>query len=457
MNRLTTETWTERYREAMRTEVIKERATVRGAAVSGLDSMKVEVACATLQAALQAAFLPTARCIEIIQGEGERALAHALTVYADPTKPLESGYWGVGLAHPNTPSLLTGPAGTGKSELRKAIARVFSGRRELWIDESHPRTPLVDYVERVVGSEKSITGVLRPLAGPEIAAGRVRVKEAELPAECARWQRICGTCLLGVDEMQFMTQSKDASTLVTKTLLALAEVQLPWFAATNYSLCWKLLGRPAEATQRLLSRPVILLPDAADSEDWQALLDEYTKIVGEAFAFKLSERPIDLWNLSAGLKRELVKLIVHSYRMSRRRGAAKVAWGDVIAAFLSVEFYVPRRDINLLIAHAAQGGDLRKDLLCPFTGRDIDNKKEAYAEQLRQARLAKVADGVIRSAMTASEKKAIAGIQSQAAPQGVQATAKVIPIRRRGARTLEGLLDAGHRAREKRGKPPTDA
>lgn len=263
-----------------------------------------------------------------------------------------------------------------------------------------------------------------------------------------------GPCLLGVDETQFMTQSDNASALVTRTMLAIADVQIPWFMIANYSLCWKLLNRPAESTQRLLGRPTILLPDPPGSEDWMALLLEYQVIAGGVFEFKLADNPVGLWNLSAGLKRELVKLLVNAYRMARRRGATKVIWQDVLDAFASVEFSVPRRDINLLIAHAAQGGDLRKDLECPFSGTEIDCRKEAYADQLRQARNEKLAEKVVTAAMTGSEKQSIAGIKELATETQNEAPGQVVPIRRSAKRTLEGLLDAGRRAREKRGTHP---
>ncbi len=80
----------------------------------------------------------------------------------------------------------------------------------------------------------------------------MKVSQARLPVECARWQRLCGICLLGVDELQFMAASDTATTLITQTMLAIAEVRIPWFVTANYSLARKLLSRPSEAIQRLL-------------------------------------------------------------------------------------------------------------------------------------------------------------------------------------------------------------
>jgi hypothetical protein len=274
-----------------------------------------------------------------------------------------------------------------------------------------------------------------------------------MPAECARWQRFCGVCLLGVDEMQFMTQSENSSVLVTRTMLAIAEIQLPWFVIANYSLGWKLMSRPAEATQRLLGNPTLLLPDPPNSNDWKLLLKEYQVVAADAFAFKLLDHANDLWNLSAGLKRELVKLLVLSYRISRRCGEKQVIWPHVVSAFSSVEFSVSRRDINLLVAHAAQGGDLRKDLNCPFSGTDIQSQRQAYEEELRKARAAVVANEVIKSAMTMSEKKAIEGIASQSSPTG---SVQTNHSRKRSRRTLEDLQTAGRKANERRKSLKTD-
>lgn len=450
MSGLTADTWTSRYRTALDLNVIKMRATVRGTALDGLDAMPIEVACGVLRDGLKAVFLPTERCCELIRREVERALAHASKIYQDPREVFRAGYSGFTNVEPYMPTLITGPAGSGKTQLRLAIGRVLSGNSELWIDASHPRVRLIDYVECAVGNQRSVSGVLRPLAGPEIAAGRVKVKEPELPGECARWQRLCGTCLLGADEMQFMTQSANATVLVTTTMLAIAELQLPWFVIANYSLGWKLSSRPAEATQRLLGNPTLLLPDPPESADWIALLNEYGSVAEEVFSFKLTEQAVGLWNLSAGLKRELVKLLVHSYRLARRSGATRATWEHVKLAFASIEFSVPRRDINLLIAHAAQGGALRKDLECPFSGSEISEQRQAYEDKLRKARAAKVADEVIKSAMTGSEKQAIAEVGQHATQGKPNNNGEVIQFKRRGKRTLEDLLEAGRRARSKR-------
>ena len=59
-------------------------------------------------------------------------------------------------------------------------------------------------------------------------------------------------------------------------------------------------------------------------------MKEFDVVLGAAFEFKLADRSVDLWNMSAGLKRELVKLLVQAYRMARHGGATMTSWAHLI-------------------------------------------------------------------------------------------------------------------------------
>lgn len=447
------DTWTKRYRDALAPGEIRQRAEVRGAVVQDVAGTEIEVACQRLQFGLEAVQLVTAQVEAILRAEIERALAHALHVYADPHAALAAAYGTAAFNGAYMPTVITGLAGVGKTRLRLMIQKVLAGRTQIGIDAFHPNVPLIDYADCVIAQQHTVMAALRPLANPEVASGRVRMKQGDLPAECARWQRVCGVCLLGVDEMQFMAQSEAATTLITRTLLALADVRIPWFVIANYSLCWKLLHRPSEAMQRLLGRPVVILPDPPASDDWAALLTEYQVVLGEAIDFVLLDKRVELWNLCAGLKRELVKLLVLAYRAARREGAGKATWLHVRHAFDSKDFFTPRRDINLLIAHAGQGGRLRKDLQCPFEGDELTGRHATYSDQLRSAREGIVARATVEAAMTGEERRAIEEL-NKASLSAPPRPAEVIPLTKRRPRTLENLLQAGRELRETLGRDP---
>lgn len=446
--------WAARYSEALKPGVIKLRAETRGEPVRGLAEVEIEVACDQLKLGLQHVNLITAQTEAIILLCIERALAHARAVYSDPTAALRAAYQGVAVREDNGPTLLTGLAGVGKSRVRLSIQRVLFGRTQIRVDDAHPETPLIDYTDCKIGQQSSVLEVLRPLANPEIASGTVKANTSNISAKCAAWQRSIGACLLGVDETQFMAQSETANTLITRTLLAIGEIGLPWFYMANYSLVWKLLARPSEAIQRLIGHPIVLLPDPPKSRDWEELMKEFDVVLGAAFEFKLSDRSVDLWNMSAGLKRELVKLLVQAYRMARHGGATMTSWAHVEHAFQSVSFSASRRDVNLLIAHASQGGKLRKDLRCPFEGPEIASCGAAYQEQLRGARAVVVARESVKSAMTGAEKAAIDSIEKAAKPVQ-EKPGTVVSLPRAKPRTLDQMLQAGKDLRESLGREPS--
>ena len=447
------ERWTQRYREALSADEIRRRAEVKAIPVECLDSMPIETACIRLEAGLKGAFVASAGVCEIIRFLCERALAYAETTYAEPKRILHWAYRGVDNSDPYMPIVLTGLAGVGKTELRVALRRVLSSRTEVVIDSSHAKMPLIDYAEALVYGQRSVGQILKLLLEKPSAGRKEKLLEADLPKEITRWMRLRKTYLFSVDELQFLAQSSTTSTLVTRTLLAFAEVGIPWFAVCNYSLIWKLLRRPAEAKQRLLSSPVILFPDSPDSPDWLRLLEEYEIVCASSFAMKLSEYRMELWNLCAGLKRELVKLLINAYRLARHRNAASATWRDVCNAYLTPAYEASRKDIEALIVSQGQGHYLAPDLRCPFVNEEASAAAADYAQNLRKARSGRVAKEVVKASMTATERSAIDSIEKTAvAHQAAAANVSELSKRPRQRPTLTSLQDAGWKRRLRLGK-----
>lgn len=441
--------WVDRYLEALEPGEIQRRAQVRGVPVPDLTSWPVESACAEVKRALSRVNLMTDQVESIIRTLIETAADHAALVYPTPTAVLHALYRQTHIATPQMPVFLTGLSGVGKSRLRWALRRILAGNRTVVADEAHPAIPLIDYRECEIGQQRSIGAALSPLAGPEIAAGKVKVNQARISADVARWLGLSGTCLFGVDESQFMAQSHEASTLITRTLLAYADIGVPWYFVANYSLGWKLLRRPSEAVRRLLGRPVVLYPDLPNSADWEALLAEYQLVLGPVLEINLEKERAQIWNLCAGLKGELVMLLVQAYRVARVAGARKISWIHVENAFDSLEFFSSRRDINLLVAHAGQGVALRQDLACPFESNAMGARSVQYAGFLRAARQQAVAQAEVRAAMTGEEREALEAIQCTNEASKTQ-TAAVIPLPKRKRRNLESLIEAGQAMRNAR-------
>ena len=327
--------WMERYLSVLSRDAIRQRTHLPGRPLRGLQEDFVEVACERMTLALEGVFIATASICEIIQGEAERAIAYCLLSYPTAQIFLQRAYAPPAGREMYWPTCITGPAGTGKTELVKAIGRLFSGETEVFVDTEHGTFTHTPYASVQIKGRTSVGRFLRPLAKPEIAAGKIRVAECDMADECSDWLYLNGTCLFGIDELQFMTQSAKASTQVSQALLTCAYIGKPWHFIANDSLCWRLKRRPQEATQRLLSRVVVLLPDPATSPDWLMVLKEYSIVVADYFEFSLPEQAQLLWNLCAGLKRLLVRLLIDAYRLARKRGVRVASLTDVQTAYAS--------------------------------------------------------------------------------------------------------------------------
>ena len=111
-----------------------------------------------------------------------------------------------------------------------------------------------------------------------------------------------------------------ANALVTKILLGVVYLCVPFFYVCNFSLVNRLLSRNVEDIQRLLADVVVLEPDPPESNDWKMLLAEYQRIGNAVFDFELVEQGSKLWNMCAGIKRHLVVLLSTAYREARSAG-----------------------------------------------------------------------------------------------------------------------------------------
>lgn len=441
--------WIERYSALSRIDEIKRRARVTVEPIQGLGDDSIELACRRLLNGLSEVFVPSDRLVKLMHSEVDRAKTHAVLYYSDPLTVLDRANADSIDIEPYAPTCITGPAGTGKTRWRRALARVLGEVGSIELGPGYGCVPLVPFTSVLVGTQRSISQVLRPLARPEIGKGRARISEADLPGDCARWQALVGGCLFGVDELQFLAQSKDASTLVTTVLLALLDVKTPWFFMSNYSLGWKLVGRPPEATQRLLSRPVVLLPEAPGSKDWREILQQYQYTAKEVLAFELVDREYELWNCCAGLKRLLLALLEIAYRNCRECGRWTITWPDVERAYRSGQFKNPRTDVEAMIAYAVQGGDMKQDLKCPFEDDGSLESIEKYKEQLRNARREKVVAAVIDSSLSVEERKRHEEIKQRAGEPVVTKPATVIKMPR-VKKTARSLIDAGRRFNDER-------
>lgn len=424
--------WVARYEAVANVAAIRRLSRLNAIPLIGLGAEPVEVACERIRQEWQRLFVPTDQACEIMLKVLEAALAHARLAYPNDVAMSARSYEETLDIEPYVPFCLTGLQGSGKSTLRRALGRVLPADETVVVQCSGDRFPLVAMRVVVVKSLRSAAAVLRAIAGVMFA------RTENLANGCARWVYRRGCCLIAIDELQFLTQSEQANVLVCQVLLAATYVGVPMVFISNYSLCHRLLGRPPEATQRLLTRPLILVPDLPDSDDWRNLLAEYQKAVPNLFTFSLVDRANDLWNYCAGIKRNLAELLVKSYGMARRAGSVTVGWEDVERTYRSVEYFASRRDVEALISYGLTGACPSRNLICPFQ----HDRETAYMGQLRIVRSQKVADALNDAAMSQPERRALAQIELELASNQppVATVGKAKKVRRPGPRTAAELI-----------------
>lgn len=437
----------DRYSALLSATELRRRVNVYALPLTGLDAMPIALACEELQQGLERVFLLTEQgCVLLLDDIG-RAHAHAIRTYSDTAGLIHGVYASRLEVTPCMPTLLTGPAGGGKSALCRALGRALNGTDRAYIDPEHRNMPLKGIVEIVVKGRSSIVDLLRPVAYPSPMEAAVKVKQAALPALCAKRLRLCGVCLLSLDETQFLTHSENATALITSLLMAIAQFGVPWIVNANYSLCWKLLSRPSEMIQRLLGRPRVLMPDPPQSPDWQALLAEYQTVLSNVLAFPLIARSTELWSLCGGIKRLLVRLLKIAYKICRDRGGTTVVWEDVTAGYHSNDYYLSRLEVEKLVAAATAGEKLSPDLKCPFPDGLAATSTSAYEKAIRAQREAKVAQSKLDACRNAAEEKQVERMNAAAPTNGLPERPGKARRRYMKPRNVEDLLDAGRRRR----------
>lgn len=417
-----------------------------------LVDIDVLVGAGMLEAALAKVVVPDPQTRDLLRQLIAKAQAHATTNLDSDENYLKGAYskrpWG----QARRPAIcLTGLQGVGKSELLQALGRILLRHPGTFSVPRHLNVPLVPFWMVTLVNGDGLNELLRKYIDPlwdaeqpdamEKPKAEKPEKNWPIPKLLALAQRrswVNATCLIVVDEFQWIAASTSANARAASVLLKLLGIGPLLVYCANFSLGHKLKLRPPEEQDRLLSRPLIMKPLASESPEFTTYLAALQQVAPELFVFDLKRDAEQIHLYTYGIRRKMVDLLVVAYQISSRKGGrGKVGAQELLQAYRSELYLTHRGHVEILFRQQVTGKMEEKDLWCPFGSMDPVRSNVKEAVQIIQAFEKRTEDALLDAALTPSEAVAAAAIEPDRRKNAVPG--KVIRFRR-GKVTKEDLL-----------------
>jgi hypothetical protein len=361
-----------------------------------LSTLPVEQAVSELRSSLDQLVVPSRQMRDVLRRLHAYVRVGARQLFPDRQAFLARAY----SEEPTVCSLplicLTGLSGGGKTQILLAFHRTLAEPTTIDVPK-HSRFRLISGLALTARSGNGLAQILKPVF-PKGDRGRgdVFVRARNQIAKD-------GVLVITGDELQFVTRSKGAAK-AANLLLQLCQLGPPFIFSTNFSLIHKLNNLPHEDRERLLTDVIIVIPDDAESPDWQALVS--TELAVSAAFARLADQPGiagDFHHYTFGIKRHVPRLMACSYGVAREDGRTEVRFSDLQRAYLSLPYASARQDIELLTA--GEQGKLykHKDLWCPLKDEGAAGISAA-ARRATSAREEALAQAAVEVSLNASER-----------------------------------------------------
>lgn len=399
-----TNPWIDQYRLLNNDSIIRDTIRIAPAPLDTQELSNTNTAAGALKHRLAECYVPTQKDVNFIKLVLGKAEANAVTIYPNEDSFRRRIHQERVENEPAFPVLLCGLAGVGKSCLYRAVHRLLtSSSHRIQVSGFLGDWELNPYHAVSMKNILTLAEVLRTvLSNSGTPLNKRGLAGKQLHDAVARKLFREGCSLLGLDEFQFVSQGSSANARVTNILLGTTYLGVPFFYICNYSLVNRLLSRNEEDIHRLMSHVIVLEPDPPDSDDWSNLLNEYQRIGSVGLDFELSTNKVELWNMSAGIKRHVVNLLATGYQIARSDSRFKLTLADLTSAYKSTAFSVQRREIEALISQAVLRKCVRKDIWCPSIISSSADRE--YQNALKSTRQSQLAAAIEESALTPQEK-----------------------------------------------------
>lgn len=422
-----------RFKTDMSDKAMDALLRVHIAPLLDLAGMSPDRAELCLKEAWEELVVPSAQMRLVIRKIATSAQQYAEVMYENEKTFLRNAYAPPPCGMSKFPICLTGLAGAGKSQIIAGFLRVYSKEFSL---------SLPNHSDFSISSAWHIAAVsdvgAKRLLGTMFRRGDGKCKSLE-EATAESIKQGIGTIF--VDEFQFHTAS-DANAKTAKLLLQLSSVGPPLVFATNFSLFHKLSKRPQEERQRLFSRPILIVPDAPGSKDWNEYVAATLKIAPEFSELATSSiAPEILHRYTFGIRRSVALLLKVSYSQMRIRKGDKVSIGDIESAYNSFEYASAREDVSLLVKGSINKSVLTKDLYCPIEAIEAPTTSRVAKHPATQEQMRRSSEEALRSSLTREEREALESTSGGKASKNSRSASLI----KRPPATASKLIDAANR------------
>lgn len=386
--------WVERFHPLLDPASIRRLAIVRPKQLVGLRALPKESASGLLRRAMEAAYYPTSQGVTLLQRWLGIACAHSEANYSG-----HDDYYGrlheedVEFCRVTSPMCLTGLAGVGKTALISAATRIMPPTLKLAAKEGM-FVPLESC--RVLRMEvcTNPNDLLRKFSGGSGSGDNLK-------RISRRFAFRNGISLVVADEFQFASLSSAAGTQVTKMLLSMDAVGLPFVYGANFSMLHTLKKRNQQERQRLFADITELHPDSVNGEDWINTLVILRDVAPEIFVFNPVDDAVAIHAMCFGIKRALALLLKIAYSAVHENGAVGVE--EIFRAYKSRDYASYREDLLALQGMTTEVRRARTDLWNPLS--PVDELRERERQNFEQREL-QVANASMLAAMNKDERKA---------------------------------------------------
>jgi hypothetical protein len=412
-----------------------------------LAGVDVLVGAGLLEAALAKVVVPDPQTRDLLRQLIAKAQAHATANLDSDASFLKGIYskrpWGEAR---RAAICLTGLQGVGKSELLLALGRILSRQPGTFGVAGHLNIPLVPFWMVTLAKGDGLNELLRKYIDPlwEAELGDAKEKPSKnwsIPkllglAQHRSW--LNATCLAVVDEFQWIAASSSANARAASVLLKLHSIGPLLVYCANFSLGHKLILRPPEEHDRLLSRPLIMKQFAPESPEFTAYLAALQQVAPDLLTFDLNRDAEQVYLYTYGIRRKMVDLLVAAYQISCRKGGRGIVGAqELLQAYRSELYLTHRGHVEVLFRQQVTGKMEQKDLWCPFGSMGLVRSNVTDAEKIVTAFEKRTEDALLDAALTPAEAVAAAAIERDKPKKSVPG--KVIRFGR-GKVTKEDLL-----------------